>query len=106
MEESTKPIDKISSLAKRLSECPEVQRFDSEKHKEAWALADGFWDLHEAFDIFTNEHLPRLLNSTVRGEELVEVLLEIGEEFRTILWHIKASRFYRYVDSQDSQDDT
>ena len=44
-----KKVDGVSELAKRLSECPEITRYDSGDHKEACALADGFSDLEEAF---------------------------------------------------------
>ncbi len=92
-----KTVAQISELAKRLSECPEITRYDSGEHKEAWALADGFSDLEEAFRTFLDEYLPKLADPQLRGEALVEVLQGIGEEFRTILWHIQEPKFYSYL---------
>lgn len=98
MEKPTlKTVEHIAELAKRLSECPEITRYDSGEHHEAWALADGFSDLEDAFRAFLDEYLPKLADPQVRGEALVDVLLDIGEEFRTILWHIQLPKFYEYL---------
>ena len=90
-------IDGVAELAKRLSECPEVSRYDSAEYREAWAVADGFADLEGAFRTFLDECLPKLVDSRVRGEALVDVLQDVGEELRTILWHIQAPKFYQYL---------
>ena len=92
-----KKVDGVSELAKRLSACHEITRYDSGDHKEAWALADGFSDLEEAFRAFLDQHLPKLVDPQVKGEALVDVLQDIGEEFRTILWHIQFPKFYSYL---------
>ena len=92
-----KTIDRVSELAKRLSECPEITRYDSGDHKEAWALADGFSDLESAFRAFLDQHLPKVADPRLNGEALVDVLQDIGEEFRTILWHIQDPKLYSYL---------
>ena len=98
MEKPTlKGIEHITGLAKRLGECPEITRYNSGEHKEAWSLADGFSDLEEAFRAFLDEHLPKIADPHIRGEALVDVLQDVGEEFRTILWHIQESKFYGYL---------
>ena len=66
-------IDGVAELAKRLSECPEVSRYDSAEYREAWAVADGFADLEGAFRTFLDECLPKLVDSRVRGEALVKL---------------------------------
>jgi hypothetical protein len=45
------------------------------------------------------EQLPRLTNSQLTAPEIHDLLLEIGEEFRHILYHIKGPKFYRYLGS-------
>jgi hypothetical protein len=89
-----KKVDGVSELAKRLSEYPEITRYDSGDHKEAWALADGFSDLEQAFRAFLDQHLPKVVDPHVKGEALMDVLQDIGEDFRTILWHIQDPKFY------------
>src|SRR5437868_6931610 len=101
MERATlKGIEHITDLARRLADCPEITRYDSGDHNEAWSLADGFSDLEEAFRGFLDEHLPRLADPELKGQELIDCLQDIGEEFRTILWHIRDLKFYAYLNER------
>ena len=40
---------------------------------------------------------PKLADPQVTASALIDVLLDIGEEFRTILWHIQEPKFYSYL---------
>lgn len=91
----------VKRLAERLSQCPEVTKYDQGEQKEAGVLAHSFGDLEESFRTFLNEQLPRLLNEHATAEELGDVLLEIGEEFRHILYHIQDPKFYQYLHRDD-----
>ena len=42
----------------------------------------------ESFRTFLDEQLPRLRDDNLSCAELNEVLTDIGEEFRHILWHV------------------
>ena len=88
----------IKALAERLSKCPEVTKYDQGDEKEAGVLAHSFADLEESFKTFLNEQLPRLMDKRTTPAELCDTLLEIGEEFRHILYHIHDPKFYRYLD--------
>ena|SRR5690242_4659586 len=87
----------LSKLAKLLQQCPQVTRYDSGTEKEAWTLAHDLLDLQESCRAFTEGLLPKLLDSKVTPEERFGVLVEVGEELRHMLYHIKDSRFYKYV---------
>ena len=87
----------LKALAERLAQCKEVTRFDAGEEREAWTLAHAFGDLEESFRRFLEEQLPRLTNGQLTGPETHDLLLEIGEEFRHILYHIKDPKFYRYL---------
>lgn len=91
----------IKRLAERLSQCPEVTKHDRGEEKEAGVLAHSFWDLEESFRTFLNEQLPRLINDRATPAELCDILLEIGEEFRHILYHIHDPKFYHYLHRDD-----
>lgn len=78
----------VKRVAERLSQCPEVTKYDQGEEKEAGVLAHSFGDLEESCSVFLNEHLPKLLDEQATVAELCEVLFEIGEEFRHILYHI------------------
>ena len=100
--------DKVASeidLARRLSECPKITRYDDGEHKEAWALAHAFGDLEGSFRAFLDTHLPALMQKSLSDDEIYDLLLNIGEEFRHILYHIMDPKFYGYLqDSPKSND--
>ena len=108
MSERTLLGDQIirKALAERLSKCPEVTKYDKGDEKEGGVLAHAFGDLEESFRAFLDEQLPRLMNDQSPPAELVDALLDIGEEFRHILYHIHDPKFYRYLDGQDIGDES
>jgi hypothetical protein len=87
----------LKGLAERLSTCKAVTKFDVCEEREAWTLAHAFADLEESFRRFLEEQLPRLAQGQLKESEVHDLLLEIGEEFRHILYHIKDPKFYRYL---------
>lgn len=94
------PKDKAAlfkMLGERLSTCPEVTRYDEGEHKEAWALAHSFLDLQESFRAFLEKQLDKLVQEQLEPSEIYDLLLDIGEEFRHILYHIKAPKFYSHL---------
>ena len=88
----------INALAELLIKCPEVTRYDEE---EAGTIAHCFSDLEESFRVFLEEHLPRLVEGKLKPSEIYDLLLDIGEEFRHILYHIKGPKFYSYLNDKD-----
>jgi hypothetical protein len=56
--------------------------------------------LEESFGKFLEEQLPKLTDDHGERPEIYDLLLEIGEEFRHILYHIRDPRFYRYLDAK------
>ncbi len=86
-----------SSLQERLQQCPEVARWDEGEWNEAEVLVHAFTDLEESYTTLVENLLPRAASDEVMGEELVDLLAEIGEEFRHILYHLRDPKFYRYV---------
>jgi hypothetical protein len=93
--------NELAKLAKLLEECPEVSRFDTETEKEAWTLAHDFLDLEESCQAFTQRLLPKLRNGELTPPERYQLLLDVGEEFRHMLYHIKDSRFFRDITEQE-----
>jgi len=86
-----------ASLRERLQQCAEVSRWDEGEWTEAEVLTHAFTDLEGSFKTFQEELLPRVASDDVTGDDLLEVLQEIGEEFRHILYHLKDPKFYRYL---------
>ena len=87
----------LKRIAERLSTCEQVTRFDTAEDKQAWSVAHDLLDLAESFRTYLNEQFPRLTDRNLNAEELNGVLLDMGEEFRHILYHIRNSEFYAYL---------
>ncbi len=92
-----KDVTEWEALAERLSKCPEVTRYDTGQEKEAWTLAHAFADLEESLRAFLDDQLPRLAQGNLQPSETYDLLLDIGEEFRHILYHIQDPKFYKYL---------
>jgi hypothetical protein len=87
----------LNTLAERLNRCKQVTRFDTAAEKQAWVLAHSLLDLAESFRAFLNEQMPRLRDERLSCDELHDALIEIGEEFRHILYHVRDPEFYAYL---------
>lgn len=87
----------LSRLAERLSTCEQVNRYDTTVEKQAWTIAHDLLDLAESFRAYLDEHLPKLMDDNLSGDGLNNVLLDIGEEFRHIIYHVENSEFYAYL---------
>jgi hypothetical protein len=94
----------VAHLAERLSGCSEVTRYDAGEHKEAWALAGSFSGLAGSFRALLDEQLPKLAERNLPPSETYDLLLDIGEEFRHILYHIlEQQRFFKYLVPEGSE---
>ena len=91
-------VDSVNRLAKSLATCPEVTRYDDGEHQEAEALADAFAELEKLMREFLRSELPRLAEPDLPPNDVYDVLLDIGEVFRRILYHmIEQQKFYQYL---------
>jgi hypothetical protein len=89
--------EKVKALSYKLSKCENVTKFNKLGEPESWTLAISMKDLEESFVKFLDEQLPQLVNENLTGSEINDLLLDIGEEFRHILYHIKDPKFYEYL---------
>ncbi len=90
-------VAEVKALAEHLSKCPDVAKLDRGDHKEAWALAHAFADLEESFRKILDDQLKRLTAGELDESKTLDLLLDIGEELRHVLYHIHDPRFYRYL---------
>src|SRR5262245_12970370 len=102
-----KSVDDVKNLAERLEICAEVRAFDTEAEKESWVLAHTLDDLEESFITLLRDHFPRLINGNLDSSQLYDVLHDVGEELRHVLYHITHTRFYHYLnEDKDCSDPT
>lgn len=87
----------IDALTQLLMKCPEVTKYNADEHSEPETIALAFSDIEESFHVFLENHLPKLVSSELEPCEIRNLLLDIGEEFRHILYHIHDPRFYEYL---------
>ena len=87
----------LKAIAERLSRSPAVTRFDVGEEREAWTLAHSFADMEGSFRKIYDEILPRLIDANIADSDIDDLLLDIGEELRHILYHIQDPKFYRYL---------
>jgi hypothetical protein len=94
----------LASLANQLAKCPQVNKYDVANDREAWALTHSFADLESSFRTFLNDQLPQLAKGELTPDDTYDLLLDIGEEFRHILYHIiEQQKFYKYLISEGAE---
>lgn len=95
----TRPLlqtrDACDNLRERLEECPAVRQYGAE---EAATLMHAFSDIESSARRFLCDQLPRLADPGTRRESLEDLLAEIQEDFRHILYHVHDPQFFRLVE--------
>ncbi len=87
----------MESLAQRLAACPALKRFPNPT-EEGQSIAYSLSDLEGSMRVFLDEQLPKLADPSVQGEELEDLILDVREEFRHILYHLHDPEFFRVVE--------
>lgn len=96
-----KPVLDIERLASLLALCPEVTRLNTPGEDEAWALAHHLTDLEEAFRVMLDDLFVKLGSPEADAAARYEVLLDIGEELRHVMYHIREARFFKYLEGSE-----
>ncbi len=91
-----KGSQEINALAEKLQKYECVSKLDSDNDPEAWRLAHSLIDPEESFKEILDNSLPALRKASSE-EEIHDALLDIGEELRHILYHIKDPKFFSYL---------
>ncbi len=84
-------------LTDRLARLKSVSQFDRPGEPQSATLAHSLTDLEKSFREILEELLPKLLDGSLDSEQLNDVLLDIGEELRHVLYHIKDPKFFDYL---------
>jgi hypothetical protein len=87
----------INSFANKLSKSNKVNSYDTKDEKECGTIAHSFSDIEESFSKFLDVYLPRVVMDNLTPEEIEDILFDIGEEFRHILYHIKDLKYFRHL---------
>jgi hypothetical protein len=84
-------------LTERLARLKSVSQFDQPGEPQAATLAHSLTDLERSLREILEALLPRLLDESLASDQLYDVLLDIGEELRHVLYHIKDPKFFDYL---------
>lgn len=89
--------EKMMIVVNNLRKSRKVNSLDQGEEFESATLAHAFLDIEKTCVTLLNLLFPKLLLNNLSGEEVEEILIDIGEEFRHILYHIKDPKFYEYL---------
>lgn len=81
-------LPKIAAEAKHNGRSPE---------QEAMEIATGLVDIRESADRLFRDLVPRFLKAPSKSDAASDLLNEIGEEYRHILYHIRDTKLFSYI---------
>ncbi|HJZ23915.1 MAG TPA: hypothetical protein VJ201_05640 [Candidatus Babeliales bacterium] len=86
-------------LSKKISNCTQIKKYDKPDLKgdpESWVIVYSLSEIEESCQKITQDLLNKL-NQAEKPQEVFDVLSDIREELRHILYHIKDSEFFKIV---------
>jgi hypothetical protein len=87
-------IQKTKLLNEVLSRSVRVTRFNSGDFVEADAIANAIVDMEKTFKVLTENLFPKLLETQRESADTDEILWEIRDNLRHIVYHIKDCRTF------------
>ncbi|MCP5468592.1 MAG: hypothetical protein H7A32_04920 [Deltaproteobacteria bacterium] len=88
---------RLKGIADNLRKSAKVNSFNQVEELESDTLAHSFLDIDESCRTLLNDLFPKLESTDLSEKEIDELLFDIGEELRHILYHIKDPKFYNYL---------
>src|SRR5947207_3414274 len=96
-----KYFEKFGVLIRNLQKSKKVNAYNSTQEREADTIAHALLDMELSFNTIRESLLPKLLSATASEENVDDTFLDIGEELRHILYHIKDPKFFKYLHDTD-----
>lgn len=84
-------------LSDRLAIIPAVANSDGGDADEPATLAHALLDIERVCKEVSSDLLPRVYDPAASDEAIAQTLLELGEAFRHLIYHLRDPRFYRYL---------
>ena len=88
-------LNKVKKFAKCLKGHKKISALCIEDEPGEWNIAYSFVEIEEPL-LKVLDLLPKVLNAQSE-KALEDILHEIGEEFRHIIYHIRDNRYYSYL---------
>lgn len=91
----------INTLALNLSRSEKVNSFNGEGIEECGQIAHSLSDMESSMFEVYEKLLPKLLHENITPDKIEDVLFDIAEELRHVLYHIKTPRYWKHIVSED-----
>lgn len=85
--------DQINALAEQLNRFGFVRKFDIDGEPQAGVLANALADMHVAMTTISS-HLAKLTQSGTDEEAAKAILMQVRDELRHIIYHVKDTQFF------------
>lgn len=89
-------IEKLKIITQNLEKCERVTKHSTKEENQADTLANAVIDIEDALKKI-NEQIPKLYLKDLTSDEVDDLILEIGEELRHVVYHIKDTPVYDYL---------
>lgn len=89
-------IQKMQIIRDNLEKCKRITRHSTTEENQADTLANALIDIEESIQRI-NEQIPKLYLKILTENEVDDLILDIGEELRHVLYHINDTRVYDYL---------
>ncbi len=95
-----KYIEKLKAVTHNLEKCERVTKYSTKEENQADTLANTLIDIEEATQKI-KEHVSKLYLTELTKDEVDDLILDLGEEFRHVLYHINDTIVYDYLKSNN-----
>jgi hypothetical protein len=89
-------LEKLKIITENLAKCERVTKYSTFEENQADTLGNALIDIEEALTKI-NQQIPKLYLKKLSEEEVDDIILEIGEELKHIIYHVKDSKAYNYL---------
>ena len=90
-------VEKYKHLVEILEKSKKIKSLNEGSHVESEALAHSILDIIESSSLISNELFPKLMSQDISEEEIEDILQDISDEFRHILYHINDPKYFKHL---------
>lgn len=89
-------IKKLKIVTQNLEKCERVTKHSTEKENQADTLANALIDIEESIQKI-QEQISKLYLTELTKDDVDDLILDLGEELRHVLYHINDTKVYDYL---------
>ncbi|WP_138484934.1 hypothetical protein [Dyadobacter bucti] len=95
-------IQKLRALMANLERSSILNKLSTKEDNQIDTLANALIDIEESLKKVINEHIPHFYQNELSEEEVEDIIFDIGEELRHLLYHINDTKVYNYLKPNSS----